>query len=108
MCSKCIKSVFLVGQFGFTCEPDEYVKLVTDLKESGIIKDHRQGLTVHKNSFMGKDFVEWLVKAKGIGKCMHNISRITYLFNNFNNYLKTQMQLFILKNIEKHLVCYRA
>ncbi|XP_046565783.1 uncharacterized protein LOC124274466 [Haliotis rubra] len=50
----------------FTCEPDEYARLVQELRQSGLIADHRQGLTVHKKSFMGKEFVDWVVKNKGL------------------------------------------
>ncbi|ESP05372.1 hypothetical protein LOTGIDRAFT_227994 [Lottia gigantea] len=46
------------------CEPDEYAILVHDLKDSGLIKDHRKGLKTYKNSFSGKDFVDWVVKTK--------------------------------------------
>lgn len=53
----------------FKCEMDEYAQLVKDLRKSGLIKDHRQGLlTVHKNSFSGKEFVDWVVKTKMLGK----------------------------------------
>ena len=52
----------------FVCEPDEYAQLVQELKTSGIIKDHRSGFSVHKNSFTGKDFVNWVVKSKGLGR----------------------------------------
>ncbi|CAC5409797.1 unnamed protein product [Mytilus coruscus] len=54
---------------GFTCELDEYAQLVKDLRASGIIKDNRQGLlTVHKNSFSGKAFVDWIVKTKELDR----------------------------------------
>ena len=53
---------------GFVCEPDEYARLVDELKTSGIIKDHRSGLKTHKKSFTGKDFVDWVGKTKGLGK----------------------------------------
>ena len=52
----------------FACEPDEYAALVQELKESGLIKDHRRGLTVYKKSFTGKEFVNWIVKNKQLGK----------------------------------------
>ncbi|XP_071117898.1 uncharacterized protein [Haliotis cracherodii] len=52
----------------FTCEPDEYARLVQELRQSGLIADHRQGLTVHKKSFMGKEFVDWVVKNKGLDR----------------------------------------
>ena len=50
------------------CEPDEYSELVKALRKSGIIKDHRSGLRTYKNSFKGKDFVDWVVKTKELGK----------------------------------------
>ena len=54
---------------GFTCELDEYAQLVKDLRKSGLIKDHRQGLlTVHKNSFSGKEFVDWVVNSKKLDR----------------------------------------
>ncbi|KAL9968655.1 hypothetical protein ACROYT_G020770 [Oculina patagonica] len=53
----------------FTCELDEYAQLVKDFKASGLIKDHRKGL-IHnyKNSFIGKEAVDWLVSSKKVGK----------------------------------------
>ena len=50
------------------CELDEYAQLVTDLRESGIVKDHRQGLHSYKSSFVGREAVDWLVKTKDVGK----------------------------------------
>lgn len=52
----------------FTCEPDEYAVLVKNLRASGLIKDHRRFLLVQKNTFVGKEFVDWIVKTKGLGK----------------------------------------
>ena len=60
----------------FVCEPDEYAQLVEELKRSGIIKDHRSGLTTYKSSFSGKDFVTWAVKTKGFGKITTESSRM--------------------------------
>ena len=53
----------------FTCELDEYAQLVKDFKESGLIKDRRKGL-IHnyKNSFIGREAVDWLVSSKKVGK----------------------------------------
>lgn len=51
----------------FSCEPDEYAILVKNLRESGLIKDHRRLLSVHKNTFVGKEFVDWIVETKGLG-----------------------------------------
>ncbi|XP_060077398.1 uncharacterized protein LOC132556952 [Ylistrum balloti] len=50
----------------FVCEPDEYAKLVEDLKTSGLIKDHSRILTTYKRSFVGREFVDWVVKTKGL------------------------------------------
>ena len=68
--------ILFIGKEGedidFTCELDEYAQLVKDFKSSGLIKDHRKGL-IHnyKNSFVGKEAVDWLVSSKKIGKCQH-------------------------------------
>jgi len=56
---------------------DEYAQLVKDLRASGIIKDHKTGIfQSQKNSFKGKDFVDWVVKTKELG---------TYSDNRFNS-----------------------
>ena len=67
--------ILLLGKGGeeidFTCELDEYAQLVFDFKESGLIKDHRKGLKNYKNSFVGKEAVDWLVSSKRVGKYRH-------------------------------------
>ena len=60
------------------CEPDEYARLVQDLKASGLIKDHKQGLRVHKQSFKGSDFVDWVVNTKKLGKISNNFTIINH------------------------------
>ncbi|KAK7099824.1 hypothetical protein V1264_022873 [Littorina saxatilis] len=52
----------------FVCEPDEYSQMVMELKKSGLIKDHKKGLTTIKKSFSGKEFVDWIVKTKGLDR----------------------------------------
>lgn len=52
----------------FTCELDEYAVLVKNLRASGLIKDHRRFLLVQKNTFVGKEFVDWIVKTKGLDR----------------------------------------
>lgn len=52
----------------FTCEPDEYAKLVQDLKTSGLIKDHSKIFSNYKRSFVGREFVDWVVKTKGLDR----------------------------------------
>jgi len=63
---------FIISPFAdpldVACEPDEYSALVKDLRASGLIKDHWSGLSRHKNSFSGKQFVDWVVKTKQLGK----------------------------------------
>lgn len=56
------------GPGDIECEPDEYSELVKALRKSGIIKDHRSGLTTYKNSFSGRDFVDWVVRTKELGE----------------------------------------
>ncbi|KAL5016161.1 hypothetical protein ScPMuIL_005750 [Solemya velum] len=48
------------------CEPDEYAELVEELRKSGLIKDHWRGFRVHRKSFSGKEFIDWVVKTKGL------------------------------------------
>jgi hypothetical protein len=57
------------GALQFTCELDEYAELAKCIKESGFYKDHRQGL-IHnyKNTFVGKEVVDWLMFTRQIGK----------------------------------------
>jgi len=52
--------------FDFHCELDEYGELVKELRESGLVKDRKKGLKTYKNSFVGKEVVDWLVKAKSL------------------------------------------
>ena len=70
----------LPGEFDFDirCEPDEYALLVEDLRKSGIMKKNRKGLlTTYNHSFSGKDFVDWVTKAKNLGR--HNTSLLIFL-----------------------------
>ncbi|XP_038057106.1 uncharacterized protein LOC119728784 isoform X2 [Patiria miniata] len=53
-------------EFNFTCELDDCALLVKDLKESGLISDNRKGLKVYKDSFVGREFVDWIVNTKGV------------------------------------------
>ena len=60
----------LTGEFH--CELDEYAAFVHELKESGIVKDRRPGglkglcSTKLKDAFTGKEFVDWVMKAKNL------------------------------------------
>ncbi|ELU10998.1 hypothetical protein CAPTEDRAFT_203097 [Capitella teleta] len=57
------------GLTDIVCEPDEYARLVMDLKGSGIIKDQGGGFLSRsqKSCFKGKDFVSWVTKTKHLG-----------------------------------------
>lgn len=55
-------------EIDFTCELDEYAQLVKDFKESGVIRDHRKGLKNYKNSFLGKEAVDWLMLFKKVDR----------------------------------------
>ncbi|CAJ0930821.1 unnamed protein product, partial [Mesorhabditis belari] len=49
--------------------PDEYTKIVNDMRKANIIKDNRVGLIkMYKNSFKGQDFIDWIMKERGIKK----------------------------------------
>ena len=52
----------------FTCELDEYAELVEELQESGLVRDHKKGIKTYKNSFVGKDVVDWLLENKDIDR----------------------------------------
>ena len=54
--------------FEFHCELDEYAELTKELRDSGIVADHKRNLKTYKNSFVGKEAVDWLVKYKNLGK----------------------------------------
>ena len=55
------------------CEPDEYARLVEDVKKSGIIKNNRRGLKSYKNTFSGTDFVTWYSNTTGKGKTLPSL-----------------------------------
>ncbi|XP_066914588.1 uncharacterized protein [Clytia hemisphaerica] len=50
----------------FHCELDEYAELTKELRDSGIVGDHWKNLKNYKNSFVGKEAVDWLVKYKNL------------------------------------------
>ncbi|XP_057314241.1 uncharacterized protein LOC130655492 isoform X1 [Hydractinia symbiolongicarpus] len=54
--------------FDFQCELDEYGELVKELRDSGIVKEHKRNLKTYKNSFIGKEAVDWLVKNKDLDR----------------------------------------
>lgn len=60
--------VLFIDPGDITCEPDEYAEFVKELRQSGIIKDHGSLLRKYKNSFSGKEFVDWVVKTKEVGR----------------------------------------
>ncbi|CAO4374507.1 unnamed protein product [Caenorhabditis nigoni] len=56
--NKCCEEVLWV--------PDEYSKLVRDMKNAQLIKNNRVKLKVYRNSFKGEQLIEWLMRQKGI------------------------------------------
>ena len=54
------------------CEPDEYALTVREVKNSGLVKDHRYHLRTYKNTFVGQELVNWLEKKK-------NMSKLSYI-----------------------------
>lgn len=65
------------GIGNFTCELDEYAKLVQELKSTGIIKDHSSLLKSQKKTFKGKEAVDWLSNTKELRK-LANLLRFSY------------------------------
>jgi hypothetical protein len=58
------------GSSGFTCEQDEYAELVKQIKDSGMVKSNGSFLWSYKNTFKGKELVDWLVNSKHVGKIL--------------------------------------
>ena len=57
------------GGFGsseFTCEQDEYAELLKQFKGSGIIKANGSFLWSYKDTFKGKELVDWLTNVKQV------------------------------------------
>lgn len=91
-------------EIDFTCELDEYAQLVKDFKESGLIKDRRKGL-IHnyKNSFLGREAVDWLVSSKKVGKyhsASYDLSTFLCLNCIGNRYLFMHIVLPISRNTQ--------
>ncbi|KAK7108643.1 uncharacterized protein [Littorina saxatilis] len=76
----------------FTCQADEYSALVKELKNSGLIKDHRKGLTSYKKSFSGKDFVDWVVNTKGIERTVAVEMGQHLIESHFGHNIKSNVQ----------------
>ena len=70
------------GSSGFSCEQDEYAELVKQIKDSGIVKDHHSFLRTYRNTFKGKEAVDWLVQTKQVGEFekLHNVRRWVNVF----------------------------
>ena len=58
---------------------DEYFQLVLDIRGSGLIGDHRYHLRNYKNSFVGKELVDWLVANKNLSKLCGMVFVLLYL-----------------------------
>ncbi|XP_063070524.1 uncharacterized protein zgc:152951 isoform X1 [Engraulis encrasicolus] len=50
----------------FVCERDAFADLVEEFKGSGVIRSHRKGVRVFRNSFAGTELVDWLQREKGM------------------------------------------
>ncbi|KAL2081726.1 hypothetical protein ACEWY4_023579 [Coilia grayii] len=50
----------------FVCKRDAFANLVEEFKVSGVIGCHRKGVRVFRNSFTGRQLVDWLQKEKGM------------------------------------------
>jgi len=74
----------------FHCELDEYAELTKELKDSGIVRDHKKNLKTYKNSFIGKEAVDWLVKYKNLGNCY------TLLFKDVDSFFFVRNKYFFL------------
>jgi hypothetical protein len=49
--------------------PDDYDKLVAMMRKANLIRDNRAGpATVYKNSFLGEELINWLVREKHLSK----------------------------------------
>ncbi|CAI4227808.1 unnamed protein product [Auanema sp. JU1783] len=47
--------------------PDEYDKLISDMRKSNLIRDNKVGLLkTYRNSFKGEELIEWMVREKGL------------------------------------------
>nr|XP_039267870.1 uncharacterized protein LOC120342896 isoform X1 [Styela clava] len=67
-------------------EIDENANLIQDFKNSGIIKDQRQMLTVYRNVFSGSDFVSFIMEnkktdRKQAAEMAANLYRLHFLSN---------------------------
>lgn len=57
-------------------ELDEYAELVREIRQSGLIGDHRYHLRTYKNCLVGSELVDWMVASK-------NMSEFVLLFFSF-------------------------
>lgn len=78
--------IFLANPFDFRCELDEYGELVNELRDSGIVKEHKKNLKTYKNSFIGKEAVDWLSINKNLGKLYYYLFYVQGFFLNKCDY----------------------
>ena len=58
------------------CTPDELAALVREIRDSsGLIGSHTYHLVNYKNTFVGRELVDWLIKTKGY-KSKYNIKNV--------------------------------
>lgn len=51
------------GSSGFTCEEDELAQVAKQIKDSGIVKNNGSFLWSYKDTFKGKEFVDWWINS---------------------------------------------
>jgi hypothetical protein len=84
---------------GTGCVPDEYAAVAREIRlESGLVGNHSYHLKVYKDSFIGKELVQWLMRAKRMSEeeavrvgrelvSHHFIHHVTHEHNFENEYL---------------------
>lgn len=61
------------------CEPDEYAKLVEEIKTSGIVGDNWKGIFKQKRTFTGKALVTYLVTKTEIGNKLLRVQVVAFV-----------------------------
>ncbi|XP_071960579.1 uncharacterized protein [Antedon mediterranea] len=82
------------AEIDLTCERDEYAQLVYELRLSGLITDRRKGLHTYKHTFVGKEFVDWVVKTKGVDRAKAVEMGQTLLEQKFGHKIKGKSEHF--------------
>ncbi|XP_046848740.1 uncharacterized protein LOC124442286 isoform X2 [Xenia sp. Carnegie-2017] len=78
----------------FTCELDEYAELVKQIKASGIVKSNGSFLWSYKNTFKGKELVDWLVSSKEVDRTRGVAMAQNLLEKHFAHHVKKDLTEF--------------